>query len=65
MSLFLSISPDVLTQDLAMFGNSWVEEEPHQAKCAPVPSMFLSPCASQDAHTMLVPYRSKSLPATH
>ncbi|XP_046898327.1 otogelin [Hypomesus transpacificus] len=49
----LKTSYDVLTQDLAMFGNSWVEEEPHQAKCAPVPSMFLSPCASQDAHTML------------
>ncbi|XP_067105524.1 otogelin [Osmerus mordax] len=49
----LKTSYDVLTQDLAMFGNSWVEEEPHQARCAPVPSMFLSPCASQDSHTML------------
>lgn len=37
-----------------MFGNSWVEAEPHEAKCPMVPSDFSSPCAAADPHVLLV-----------
>lgn len=47
-------STGVITEDVAMFGNSWTEEEPHQASCPMVPSLYPSPCAPQDAHTLLV-----------
>lgn len=47
-------STGVITEDVAMFGNSWTEEEPHQASCTMVPSLYPSPCATQDAHTLLV-----------
>lgn len=46
--------PGVLTQDIEMFGNSWVETEPHQARCPMVPSGFSSPCAAVDAHVLMV-----------
>ncbi|XP_063044345.1 otogelin [Engraulis encrasicolus] len=49
----LKTSYGVITADVAIFGNSWTEEEPHQAVCALVPSLFPSPCSAQDAHTLL------------
>lgn len=53
VSLSLSL-PGVLTHDIEMFGNSWVEAEPHEARCPMVPSDFSSPCAAVDAHVLLV-----------
>ncbi|XP_051564620.1 otogelin-like isoform X2 [Myxocyprinus asiaticus] len=49
----LKTSYGVLTQDLAMFGNSWAEEEPQLARCPIVPSLYPSPCATQDPHVLL------------
>ncbi|XP_041636331.1 otogelin [Cheilinus undulatus] len=49
----LKTSYGVLTHDIEMFGNSWVEAEPHQAQCPMVPSGFPSPCAAVDAHVLL------------
>uniref|UniRef100_UPI0037E7A0E4 otogelin n=1 Tax=Semicossyphus pulcher TaxID=241346 RepID=UPI0037E7A0E4 len=49
----LKTSYGVLTHELEMFGNSWVEAEPHQAQCHMVPSGFPSPCAAVDAHVLL------------
>ncbi|XP_040899174.1 otogelin [Toxotes jaculatrix] len=49
----LKTSYGVLTHDIEMFGNSWVETEPHQARCPTVPSDFSSPCAAVDAHVLL------------
>ncbi|XP_062404738.1 otogelin [Sardina pilchardus] len=49
----LKTSYGLITEDVAMFGNSWTEEEPHQASCPMVPSLYPSPCAAQDAHTRL------------
>ncbi|KAL1007586.1 hypothetical protein UPYG_G00088760 [Umbra pygmaea] len=49
----LKTSYGVLTEDLAMFGNSWVEEEPQQARCPMMQSMFTSPCASLETHLLL------------
>lgn len=46
--------PGVLTHDIEMFGNSWVEAEPREAQCPIVPSGFPSPCAAVDAHVLLV-----------
>ncbi|KAF7642370.1 hypothetical protein LDENG_00259030, partial [Lucifuga dentata] len=37
----LKTSYGVLTQDVEMFGNSWMEAEPHQSLCAVVPPGFL------------------------
>ncbi|CAG5849011.1 unnamed protein product [Menidia menidia] len=45
----LKTSYGVLTQDIEMFGNSWLEADPHQGPCPPVPSGFSSPCAGLDA----------------
>uniref|UniRef100_A0AAQ6IID4 Otogelin n=1 Tax=Anabas testudineus TaxID=64144 RepID=A0AAQ6IID4_ANATE len=39
----------LLTHEIEMFGNSWVEAEPHQARCPMVPSGFSSPCAEVEA----------------
>ncbi|XP_031673109.1 otogelin-like [Oncorhynchus kisutch] len=50
----LKTSYGVVTEDLSMFGNSWVEEELHQVRCPMVPFMFPSPCASRDPHILLV-----------
>uniref|UniRef100_A0A673IFZ6 Otogelin-like n=1 Tax=Sinocyclocheilus rhinocerous TaxID=307959 RepID=A0A673IFZ6_9TELE len=44
----LKTSYGVFTQDLAMFGNSWAEEEPQLGRCPVVPSLYPSPCATQD-----------------
>uniref|UniRef100_A0A8C1YUL6 Otogelin n=1 Tax=Cyprinus carpio TaxID=7962 RepID=A0A8C1YUL6_CYPCA len=44
----LKTSYGVFTQDLAMFGNSWAEEEPQLGRCHVVPSLYPSPCATQD-----------------
>ncbi|XP_060900124.1 otogelin [Labrus mixtus] len=49
----LKTSYGVLTHEIEMFGNSWVEAEPHQAQCPMVPSGFPSPCAAVEAHVML------------
>uniref|UniRef100_A0A665WSA5 Otogelin n=1 Tax=Echeneis naucrates TaxID=173247 RepID=A0A665WSA5_ECHNA len=38
----------VLTQEIEIFGNSWVEMQPQEAPCSPVPSGFSSPCAAVD-----------------
>ncbi|XP_041843884.1 otogelin [Melanotaenia boesemani] len=45
----LKTSYGVLTHDVEMFGNSWVETDPHQDRCPMVPSGFTSPCAGVDA----------------
>uniref|UniRef100_A0A8B9JBM9 Otogelin n=1 Tax=Astyanax mexicanus TaxID=7994 RepID=A0A8B9JBM9_ASTMX len=37
-------------EDLAMFGNSWVEEEPQKATCSMIPYLYPSPCSGQDSH---------------
>ncbi|XP_036820447.1 otogelin-like [Oncorhynchus mykiss] len=50
----LKTSYGVVTEDLSMFGNSWVEEELHQVRCPMVPFMFPSSCASRDPHILLV-----------
>ncbi|XP_024863957.1 otogelin [Kryptolebias marmoratus] len=49
----LKTSYGVLTRDIEMFGNSWMEAEPHQGRCPTVPSGFSSPCAHVDAHVLL------------
>ncbi|XP_076584321.1 otogelin [Chaetodon auriga] len=49
----LKTSYGVLTHDIEMFGNSWVEVEPHEARCPAVPSDFPSPCAAVDPHVLL------------
>uniref|UniRef100_A0A3Q1IUV9 Uncharacterized protein n=1 Tax=Anabas testudineus TaxID=64144 RepID=A0A3Q1IUV9_ANATE len=45
----LKTSYGLLTHEIEMFGNSWVEAEPHQARCPMVPSGFSSPCAEVEA----------------
>uniref|UniRef100_A0A672GQ44 Otogelin n=1 Tax=Salarias fasciatus TaxID=181472 RepID=A0A672GQ44_SALFA len=42
----LKTSYGVLTHEIEMFGNSWVEADPHQERCPMVPSGFPSPCAA-------------------
>ncbi|XP_068431508.1 otogelin [Clinocottus analis] len=49
----LKTSYGLLTHDVEMFGNSWVEAEPHEARCPMVPSGFPSPCAAVEAHVLL------------
>ncbi|XP_053281590.1 otogelin [Pleuronectes platessa] len=49
----LKTSYGVLTHEVELFGNSWVEAEPHQARCPSVPSGFSSPCVGVDAHVLL------------
>uniref|UniRef100_A0AAR2LEP6 Otogelin n=1 Tax=Pygocentrus nattereri TaxID=42514 RepID=A0AAR2LEP6_PYGNA len=49
----LKTSYGVFTGDLAMFGNSWVEEEPQQATCSMIPYLYPSPCSAQDPHVLL------------
>ncbi|XP_029354391.1 otogelin [Echeneis naucrates] len=43
----------VLTQEIEIFGNSWVEMQPQEAPCSPVPSGFSSPCAAVDPQVLL------------
>lgn len=52
--LFAVPPSGVLTHDIEMFGNSWVEAEPREAQCPLVPSGFSSPCAAVDADVLLV-----------
>ncbi|XP_051800328.1 otogelin [Acanthochromis polyacanthus] len=49
----LKTSYGVLTHEIEMFGNSWVEVDPHQDRCPAVPSGFASPCAAVDAQVLL------------
>ncbi|KAM9408251.1 otogelin [Pholidichthys leucotaenia] len=49
----LKTSYGVLTHELEMFGNSWVEAGPHQGRCPVVLSGFASPCAAVDARVLL------------
>ncbi|XP_026234418.1 otogelin [Anabas testudineus] len=49
----LKTSYGLLTHEIEMFGNSWVEAEPHQARCPMVPSGFSSPCAEVEASVLL------------
>ncbi|KAJ7994558.1 hypothetical protein DPEC_G00250710 [Dallia pectoralis] len=49
----LKTSYGVVTEDLSMFGNSWVEQEPQRPGCPMVLSMYPSPCTSRDPHTVL------------
>ncbi|XP_034019438.1 otogelin [Thalassophryne amazonica] len=48
----LKTSYGVLTDSVEMFGNSWLEAEPHQTQCSMVPSGFPSPCVSVDAYEL-------------
>ncbi|TNN42101.1 Otogelin [Liparis tanakae] len=50
----LKTSYGVLTHDVEMFGNSWVEAEPHEAPCPMVHPGFSSPCAAVEAHVLQV-----------
>ncbi|XP_014852414.1 PREDICTED: otogelin [Poecilia mexicana] len=49
----LKTSYGVLTPDVEMFGNSWMEMEPHQDRCPHVPSAFQSPCAGVETQILL------------
>ncbi|XP_056135336.1 otogelin [Lampris incognitus] len=49
----LKTSYGVLTEHIDMFGNSWVESEPNQARCPMVAASFPSPCTATDAHVLL------------
>ncbi|KAM7424628.1 hypothetical protein PAMA_000809 [Pampus argenteus] len=49
----LKTSYGVLTHEIEMFGNSWMESEPHLTRCPMVTSDFSSPCAAVDAHILL------------
>ncbi|KAJ3592886.1 hypothetical protein NHX12_005224, partial [Muraenolepis orangiensis] len=49
----LKTSYGVLTADIDLFGNSWIEAEPHETRCPMVPSGFPSPCVGLDAHVLL------------
>lgn len=45
----------VFTDDVAMFGNSWIVEEP-QITCSILPSLFQSPCFRLDPLIIQVSY---------
>ncbi|XP_038123894.1 otogelin [Cyprinodon tularosa] len=49
----LKTSYGVLSQNVEMFGNSWMEMEPHQGRCTQVSTDFLSPCALVDTQILL------------
>ncbi|XP_061886526.1 otogelin isoform X2 [Entelurus aequoreus] len=49
----LRTSYGIMSHDLEMFGNSWVETAPLQARCPMVPSGFSSPCAAVDVQVIL------------
>ncbi|XP_056591424.1 otogelin [Triplophysa dalaica] len=48
----LKTSYGIFTQDLAMFGNSWAEDEPERARCPVVSSLYPSPCATQSPYVI-------------
>ncbi|XP_030582086.1 otogelin [Archocentrus centrarchus] len=49
----LKTSYGVLSHEIEMFGNSWVETQPHEERCSMVPSGFPSPCATVESHVLL------------
>uniref|UniRef100_A0A8C4NSL9 Otogelin n=1 Tax=Dicentrarchus labrax TaxID=13489 RepID=A0A8C4NSL9_DICLA len=49
----LKTSYGVLTHDIEMFGNSWMEAEPHETRCPMVTSDFSSPCTAVETHVLL------------
>ncbi|XP_053473113.1 otogelin [Ictalurus furcatus] len=49
----LKTSYGVFTDNLAMFGNSWMEEEPQKLTCPRVPSLYPFPCSAQEPHNLL------------
>ncbi|XP_077442602.1 otogelin [Stigmatopora argus] len=49
----LRTSYGVLTHEIEMFGNSWVETAPLQEQCPMVPSTFPSPCIALSVDAML------------
>ncbi|XP_061606093.1 otogelin isoform X2 [Phyllopteryx taeniolatus] len=49
----LRTSYGLLTHEIEMFGNSWMETMPLQARCPMVPSGFASPCTAVDVHVLL------------
>lgn len=54
LSHSLIFGPGIFTQDLAMFGNSWAEDEPERARCPVVSSLYPSPCATQSPFVISV-----------
>ncbi|KAI5630251.1 otogelin, partial [Silurus asotus] len=48
----LKTSYGIFTDNLAMFGNSWMEEEP-ELTCPMVPSLYSFPCSAQQPHNLL------------
>ncbi|XP_061590678.1 otogelin [Cololabis saira] len=49
----MKTSYGLLTDDIEMFGNSWVETDPHRDRCPTVPSGFPSPCAGVDPDVLV------------
>lgn len=49
----------LLTHDVEMFGNSWMEMDPHQNTCPPVGSSFPSPCNALDVQVLMVRKHTK------
>uniref|UniRef100_A0A3P9KE54 Otogelin n=1 Tax=Oryzias latipes TaxID=8090 RepID=A0A3P9KE54_ORYLA len=49
----MTTSYGLLTQDVEMFGNSWMEMDPHQNTCPPVGSSFPSPCNALDVQVLM------------
>ncbi|KAK3509611.1 hypothetical protein QTP70_006802 [Hemibagrus guttatus] len=49
----LKTSYGMFTDNLSMFGNSWMEEEPQQLTCPVVPSFYPFPCSTQEPHDLL------------
>ncbi|CAL8403715.1 unnamed protein product [Boreogadus saida] len=49
----LKTSYGLVTAEIDMFGNSWMEAKPHEAICLLVISGFPSPCAGLDDHFLL------------
>ncbi|XP_048829558.1 otogelin-like protein [Brienomyrus brachyistius] len=48
----LKTSYGVFTEDLAVFGNSWMDVDPQRAACPLVPSRYPSPCSALDPDTL-------------
>ncbi|XP_066510116.1 otogelin-like [Hoplias malabaricus] len=49
----LKTSYGIFTEDLTIFGNSWIEENPQQATCLVISYMYPSPCSAQEPHILL------------
>uniref|UniRef100_A0A3B3RBH6 Otogelin n=1 Tax=Paramormyrops kingsleyae TaxID=1676925 RepID=A0A3B3RBH6_9TELE len=48
----LKTSYGLFTEDLAVFGNSWMDVDPQRAACPLVPSRYPSPCSALDPNTL-------------